>query len=152
MESTAGVVCAQLKSAPRCAGSHKEPALLCNDQRRWPRVVSFYRIFLVTFLHTFSFSSTRYLPSVTPFYKSYSIMKVRLLHIGSYKFGTAVNYLHWQPDPGKSQDAILEQSLLKLFPILKKCCWRRKKRFNSLDYIPNPVRIGKLKIYGFFSG
>ena len=30
------------------------------------------RILLVTFLHDFSFSSTRYLPSVTPFYKSYS--------------------------------------------------------------------------------
>ena len=49
-------------------------------------------------------------------------MKLRLLHLGSYKVGTAVNYLHWQPDPGRSQDAILEQRLLKLIPILKKRC------------------------------
>lgn len=92
-----------------------------------PALYSFlcHRIFLVTFLHNFSFFSTRYLPSVIPFYKSYSIMKLRLLHLGSYKVGTAVNYLHWQPDPGRSQDAILEQRLLKLIPILKKRCWRR---------------------------
>lgn len=149
VEGTAGTVCAQLKSALSCAGSHtRTQRYFCSNQRGDPALSSFLYcenplLVLPFYIISHFFHSVSSICHT--FYKSYSVMTVRLLLRLNFQLSTicignlgilgGVRMLF----QNKSSEAVSHS---------QKSAVEGEKRFNSLDYIPNPVRV-ELKIYGF---